>query len=163
MKPRPRPHQLQRFQPWPRCVPPARSFPSPPLLPPVLLLLLPGFPLLLPIVLSPSFLFLHLPCLPLIPGPSSFCRSVCPPRLHFPSATPCPSPVFLCGSPSPPPSCPVWPKDKSQEGNQERQTRCSDFIIVVNLPLQFLPQGSKPAQLELRTDKAAETVACLCC
>jgi hypothetical protein len=47
---------------------------------------------------------------------------------------------------------PCLAKGQISRGTQQRQTRSSDFIIIVNFPLQFLPQGSKQVWLELRTD-----------
>lgn len=45
---------------------------------------------------------------------------------------PCPSPLMSFSSPTPP--CLA----KSPRGNQQRQTKSSDFIILINFPLQFL-------------------------
>lgn len=121
MRPRPQPRQLQLPQPRPRSSPPARHFPLPPLLS------LPGLCSSFQASLSPSPLFFpfpsfraSLPCPPLLhswlplplplptPGLSVRCVSIPP------SPSPLPSPALPCCGPSPPPRCPVWPKDKSQ-------------------------------------------------
>lgn len=167
MRPRPQPRQLQLPQPRPRSSPPARHFPLPPLLS------LPGLcssfqaslslsPLFFPF---PSFRFPPLPSsppflAPFTPPPASP-RSVCPLRLHLPVpfSAPLPRPSLLLALPSP--TVPRLAKGQISRGNLQRQTRSSDFIIVVNLPLQFLPHGSEPARLELRTEAEAEPAACL--
>lgn len=84
-----------------------------------------------------------------------------PPHFHFSIlfSTPPPCPSLLLSLPSP--TLPCLAKGQISRGNQQRQTRSSDFIIIINLPLQFLPQGSKPAQLELRTVREAEAAAWL--
>ena len=136
------------------------------LLPPGLLLLLPGFPALFSIVLFPPVLqpLSPLPYSWRVPFPrpppclssASSPGSARPPRLHFPvlSSAPLPRPSPPMALPSP--TLPRLARGQISRGNQQRQTRSSDFIIVVNLPLQFLPQGSKPARLELRTATEAE-------
>lgn len=136
----------------------------PRLLPPGRLLLLPGFPARFPIVLFPPILTLPSPLLlerpfpsassvpgfpPPRSGPLGLRISTCRPLLRAP---PPPSPPLALPSPT----LPRLAKGQISRGNQQRQTRSSDFIIVVNLPLQFLPQGSKPARLELRTATEAQ-------
>lgn len=165
MRPRPRPRQLQRPQPRPRSFPPAPHLPVPPLH--SFLLLCSSFQASLS--RSPLFFSLlvlrRLSPLPWLPlpfthhPPSSFPGCVGPPRLHRPGlcSAPLPRPCLLPALPSP--TVPRLAKGQISRGNQQRQTRSSDFIIVVNLPLQFLPQGSKPARLELRTDEEAEPAA----
>lgn len=151
MRPRPQPRQLQLPQlpatfllrlaisPCHRSSPSRAlrsSFQASPLLSP-LFFPLPIFPRFPPPASSPPFLPLYPPRLP---GLSVRCVSTSP----SPSPLPLPPP-FPAGPP--PPRCPVWPKDKSH-GKPNKD----DFIIVVNLPLQFLPHGSEPARLELRTE-----------
>lgn len=164
MRPRPLPPPAAAPAARPRSFPPARHFPVPPLLlPPGLALLLPGFSALFPIVLfRPSFpLPSPLPCSWCVPFPRPpLCLGslllVRPTHLCLPvlSSAPLPRPSLQLALP-----CPTLPrpaKGQISRGNQQRQTRSSDFIIVVNLPLQFLPQGSKPARLELRAATEAE-------
>lgn len=175
MRPRPRPRQLQlphpghvlslrlaispchRSSPSRSSAPPSR-LPSPV---PHCSLPFPSFRASLPCPPLPSspvppLLHSWLPLsfphpLPLFsPGPSVL-------RALF--SAPLPRPSLLLALPSP--TVPRLAKGQISRGNQQRQTRCSDFIIVVNLPLQLLPQGSKPARLELRTDAEAEPAACL--
>lgn len=124
-----------------------------------------GFPPLVPIVLFPirlsfSLLFSRLSSAS-SPFPASSPYTQGPPEfvLYISSSPsfPLPPPSFTAVLPSP--TLPCLAKGQISRGNQQRQTRSSDFIIIVNLPLQFLPQGSKPARLELRTAVEAEATA----
>lgn len=136
MRPRPRAPPAAALSALATFCPSGSPFPRPPLLPTPtpILLLLPDFPFLLPIVLFPSLLFLRLP------GPSSLCSATPRPTsdlfvLPFCislSSAPCPSPAFLCGCPSPPPHCPVWPKDKSQgETSKDKQGAVTSLSSLI--------------------------------
>ena len=147
MRPRPRPRQLQLPQPRPRPFPPARHFPVPPLLSlPVLCssfqASLPRSPLFfsLPVFPRPS----PLPCSSLVPLPSSppflassllsSSPSLFLPRVRLSSApsSPRPSPALPCCWPSPPPRCPVWPKDKSQgETSKDKQGAVTSLSSLI--------------------------------
>lgn len=155
MRPPPQPRQLQLPQPRPRSSPPARHFPLPPLPspPPGLCSSLPGFLLLSPLFFPfPSFRASLLPSSPPflapLPSPASPGLSV---RCVSPPPRPLlrPLPALPCCWPSLP-TVPRLAKGQISRGNLQRQQGAADFIIVVNLPLQFLPHGSEPARLELR-------------
>lgn len=138
MRPRPLAPPAAAFTAPALLFPPARHH-IPPLLSPFPCL--PSGPIVLSSVhLSPCFCFSAVsfclqPWVPLLPFMAFHTVSVLHISFSLSSLAPfpCPSPLMSFSSLTPP--CLA----KSPRGNQQRQTKSSDFIILINFPLQFLP------------------------
>lgn len=93
-----------------------------------LFFLLPSFraPLLVPSPSAP-------PCAPLLHcRSSSWLRLSVLPSFTSPASSPSPFLALLCRCPSPPPRCPVWPKDKSQgETSKDKQGAVTSLSSLI--------------------------------